>query len=100
MLVSSLRALNPSSSHSLSLGISILADDPYATPSNLLKRRLPRFHYEDEEDEPHAGKKARTPSDMDLHFQVHEYKVPPQKKKVEFSRSKKMKLEVDRKSVV
>jgi hypothetical protein len=63
-------------------------------PLNLLKRRLPRFHYEDREDEPRAGKKARTLSDMNLHFQEHEYRVPPQKKRVQSNRSKKSKVEV------
>lgn len=64
------------------------------TPLNLLKRRLPRFHYEDREDEPRQGKKARTLSDMSLHFQEQEYKVPPQKKRVQSNRSRKSKLEV------
>ena len=65
------------------------------TPSNALKRRIPApSHYEDRENEPRKGKKARTLSDMNVHFQDHEYKVPAQKKRVEFSRSKKSKLEV------
>jgi hypothetical protein len=62
-------------------------------PSNTPKRRISQF-YNDREDEPRAGKKARTLSDMKLHFQEHGYKVPPQRKRIESSRSKKCKVEV------
>jgi hypothetical protein len=65
------------------------------SPSNPLKRLAPSF-YKDREEQPRPGKKARTLSDMSSHFREleHGYKVPPQRKRIEFSRAKRSKLKV------
>ena len=65
------------------------------TTSNPLKRPLPKF-YKDRSavDNKLSGKKARTLADFNFHFRDQGYQVPPQRKRVEYSRSRRVKIDV------
>src|SRR5467141_2710313 len=64
-----------------------------STPRSPLKRPAPSF-YKDRPVDNRPGKKPRTLGNFNFHFRDHGYVCPPQKKRVEYSRSRRIKIDV------
>jgi Tc5 transposase DNA-binding domain len=64
------------------------------TPQSSLKRPAPSFYKDRSDDDNRPGKKPRSLGDFNFHFRDHGYVCPPQKKRVEYSRSRRTKIDV------